>query len=89
MVQWAKTTDDAKNLENSVKESTGVWGATCKESVVRNWGGPPLHEKKKLVKMKPISLDDEVVECRKGVGGDGSTDNNTDNITVFRKASLL
>jgi hypothetical protein len=39
--------EDVKILENSVKESTGVWGMTCKESVVRNWGGPPLHEKKK------------------------------------------
>ncbi|AHM58020.1 hypothetical protein EAL2_808p05170 (plasmid) [Peptoclostridium acidaminophilum DSM 3953] len=39
--------------------------------------------------MKPISRKDEVVECRKGVGGDDSTDENTDNITMFREASLL
>lgn len=40
------------------------------------------------VKRKPIS-ESEMVNCWKEVGGEHSTDDDTDNKTVFRKGSLL
>ena len=40
---WAKTMEDGKNLDSTIKESLGVKESVCIESVFRNWRDPTLH----------------------------------------------
>jgi hypothetical protein len=35
--------EDEKNLKCTIEESSGIRGATCTESMVRNWRDLPLH----------------------------------------------
>ena len=42
---WAKTMEDGKTLESTIKESLGLEETVCIESVVRNWRDPTLHGK--------------------------------------------
>ena len=39
----AKTMEDGKILNCTIKESSGIMGATCTESMVRNWRDLALH----------------------------------------------
>lgn len=32
-----------EELGSYIEESSGIWEATCIESIVRNWRGPPQH----------------------------------------------
>ncbi|MEN2776205.1 hypothetical protein [Acetivibrio clariflavus] len=43
MVNWAKTTEDGKNLDCTIEESPGVLETLFIESVVRNGRDPTLH----------------------------------------------
>lgn len=62
--------EDGKSLESNIEEPSGVWGATCTESMTRNWRGPTLHVKRKEITYKP---EGEVVIGGEEVGGDHST----------------
>lgn len=62
--------EDEKTLESIIEELSGVWGATCTESMIRNWRDPTLHAKRKEITYKPAG---EIVICREEVGGGHST----------------
>lgn len=62
--------EDGKNLENTIEEPSGVWGATCTDSMTRNWRDPTLHAKRKERAYKPAG---EIAICREEVGGGHST----------------
>lgn len=87
MVNWAKTMEDGKNLDSTIKESLGVWEATCIESVVRNWRDPTLHSI--TVKKLHISQKVKMYACKEGVGGVHTTNDIADNKTAIREGTLL
>lgn len=66
-----KSMEGVKNLDSNTDESLGIWRAVCIESKLWNWGDPNRYRK---VKRKHISLEGEIVDYRKGVGGEHSID---------------
>ncbi|EDK34990.1 Hypothetical protein CKL_2982 [Clostridium kluyveri DSM 555] len=54
MRNWVKTTEDGKNLDSTIEESSGVEETTCIYSMVRNWRDLHLHGDSR--KMKAYKL---------------------------------
>lgn len=53
-----------KNLDYSTEESSGIWGAVCIESKLRNWGDPTLYSDS--CKEDAYKSNDEVVILQRG-----------------------
>jgi len=76
-----------KNLDCNTEESFGVWGVVCIESKLWNWGDPTLHSSSCKVDVYKPKV--KLQSSREGVGGEHSTKDRMDNITILREGSLL